>query len=209
VLPFATLIVLLGIGGYLPPAWSYPIRMLIVTGVLLAVSRGVISLRASHPLWSALFGAAVFAVWIGPDLLWPGYRQHWLFSNPLTAGGANSVEPGLRGNAVFLLFRAGGSILVVPVVEELFWRAWLMRRLISPEFDKVPLGTYDRRAFWITAALFALEHGVYWDVGLAAGAAYNWWMVRTRSVADCIVAHAVTNACLAAYVVGTGAWQYW
>ena len=43
--------------------------------------------------------------------------------------------------------------------------------------------------------------GSYWDVGLITGVLYNWWMVRTRSLADCIVAHAVTNACLAIYVV--------
>jgi membrane protease YdiL (CAAX protease family) len=57
--------------------------------------------------------------------------------------------------------------------------------------------------------LFASEHGAFWDVGLAAGILYNWWMVRTRSLADCILAHAVTNGCLAAYVLAGGHWQYW
>jgi CAAX prenyl protease-like protein len=112
-------------------------------------------------------------------------------------------------NPVYLVFRVAGSALLVPIVEELFWRAWMMRRLISPHFERVPLGAYAAGSFWITAALFASEHGVYWDVGLAAGAAYNWWMVRTRSVADCIFAHGVTNGCLAAYVLVTGQWQYW
>jgi len=60
---------------------------------------------------------------------------------------------------------------------------WLMRWLISPQFEKVPLGAYQAGAFWITAVLFASEHGPYWDVGLVAGVAYNWWMVRTRSLA--------------------------
>ena len=65
------------------------------------------------------------------------------------------------------------------------------------------------QAFWFTAVLFASEHGAFWDVGLAAGILYNWWMIRTRSLADCILAHAVTNGCLAAYVVAGGHWQYW
>jgi hypothetical protein len=115
----------------------------------------------------------------------------------------------LRADSVFLAFRVAGSALLVPVVEELFWRAWLMRWLISTHFTRIPLGTYAARAFWLSAALFAAEHGPYWDVGLAAGVAYNWWLVRTRSLADCILAHAVTNACLAVYVLLAGAWQYW
>ena len=64
------------------------------------------------------------------------------------------------------LFRA---VVIVPVVEELFWRAWLMRWLIDADFEKVPLGAYAPRAFWIVALLFASEHGPYWDVGLACG----------------------------------------
>ncbi len=62
---------------------------------------------------------------------------------------------------------------------------------------------------WLTAVLFASEHGPYWDVGLVAGIIYNWWLVRTRNVADCILAHAVTNFVLSAYVLKTGNWQYW
>ncbi len=100
-------------------------------------------------------------------------------------------------------------MLLIPIVEELFWRAWLMRWLINPHFQKVPLGTYTATAFWFTAILFASEHGAYWDVGLAAGIIYNWWMVRTRSLADCILAHAVTNGALAGYVLLAGKWEYW
>ncbi|MBE7541609.1 MAG: CPBP family intramembrane metalloprotease [Solibacteraceae bacterium] len=65
------------------------------------------------------------------------------------------------------------------------------------------------RLLWLTAALFSLEHGSYWEVGFLAGAVYNWWMVRTKSVSDLILAHAVTNACLAAFVLLTGRWEFW
>ena len=65
----------------------------------------------------------------------------------------------------------------------------------------MPLGTYVPSVFWIVAVLFASEHGPYWEVGLAAGVIYNWWMVRTQNLADCIVAHAVTNGLLSAYVL--------
>lgn len=208
--PFATLALLLVLGGmlHLGTNWAYPLRTLAGCAVLLWCSRGLIRLSPSRPLLSVLLGVAVFAIWVAPDLLWPGYREHWLLRNSLLhTGGA--IRPELPANLLFVLFRVGGSVLLVPVVEELFWRAWLMRWLISHEFHKLPLGAYTAQAFWISAVLFASEHGVYWDVGLAAGIAYNWWMVRTRSLADCILAHAVTNGCLAVYVLAAGKWDYW
>ncbi len=208
--PFAVLMALLGAGGlfHLDPGYAYSLRTIAVTAALVLCSRQLVKLRASVPLGSVLVGLAVFAVWIGPDVLWPGYRDHWLFSNSIT-GRAAAVHPDPGNRALLVYFRVSGSVLLVPIVEELFWRAWLMRWLINPEFQKVPLGTWSAQAFWITAALFASEHGAYWEVGLAAGAIYNWWMVRTRSLADCILAHAVTNGALAAYVLLTGRWEYW
>jgi uncharacterized protein len=100
-------------------------------------------------------------------------------------------------------------VLIVPVVEELFWRAWLMRWLINTDFQQVKLGTYSPLAFWVTAVLFASEHGPYWDVGLLTGIIYNSWMIRTKSVGNCILMHAVTNGALSAYVIATAQWQYW
>jgi CAAX protease family protein len=97
----------------------------------------------------------------------------------------------------------------VPIVEELFWRAWFMRWLINISFTRVPLGTYTAFSFWTTALLFASEHGPYWDVGLLTGIVYNFWMIRTKSVGDCVLMHAVTNALLSGYVLTTGQWQYW
>ena len=84
-----------------------------------------------------------------------------------------------------------------------------MRWLIDNHFERIPLGTYQTLSFWVVVALFALEHGPYWEVGLLAGIAYNWWMVKTKSLGDCILAHAVTNAVLAVYVIFRGQWQYW
>lgn len=212
VLPFAVLMILLGGATYLGAGapWAYPVRTAAVAAVLVVWSRPVIQLRPQRWAGSVLIGLAVFVVWIGPELLFPGYRNHWLLSNAITgSGGAGVPPPGVRANLVFLFFRVAGAALVVPVAEELFWRAWLMRRIVSADFESVPLGAWNPLAFWLTAILFASEHGAYWDVGLAAGIAYNWWMVRTRSLADCILAHAVTNGALAVYVLWAGAWQYW
>ena len=84
-----------------------------------------------------------------------------------------------------------------------------MRWIINTDFRQVPMGTYSAQSFWLTAVLFASEHGPYWEVGLIAGVLYNWWMVRTKSLGDCILAHAITNGLLCGYVLMTGKWEYW
>jgi CAAX prenyl protease-like protein len=154
-------------------------------------------------------GLAVFAIWIGPDLLFgPGYRHFWLFENPVMGRAGVAAPP--PASYWFLILRAAGSTLLVPPVEELFWRSWLMRWLINRDFLSVPLGKYaPPSAFWITAILFASEHGSYWEVGLAAGVLYNLLLNRTRNLTDCILAHVVTNGVLALYLVAAGQWQYW
>jgi CAAX prenyl protease-like protein len=154
-------------------------------------------------------GVAVFFLWIAPDALIPGYRSHWLFENSITGKAASSIPGGFHLSTMVLVFRTIRAVIIVPLVEELFWRGWLMRWLIKPDFEAVPLGAFRPAAFWISAVLFASEHGPYWEVGLVAGIVYNLWIVRQKRLADCILAHAVTNAALCAYVIGWGRWEYW
>jgi CAAX prenyl protease-like protein len=208
VLPFGVFAVMLAIQQYAPiPA---PARFFVSMAAILAVSRGPLRGRPSSPILSILLGLAVFAVWIGPDAIAPVWRTSILFNNPVVGHPAGNTPPALRNNGMFLFFRVAISVIAVPILEELFWRGWLMRWLIdSDDFRRVPLGKYAPMAFWVTALLFAAEHGSFWDVGLLTGVIYNWWMVRTRNLWDCIVAHAVTNAALAAWVVLAGQWQYW
>jgi CAAX prenyl protease-like protein len=194
----------------LPTELLYPVRFICVTAVLFLFSRPYLHLRPSAPVASVAVGIAVFVIWIGPDVVFgPGYRHHWLFENSLTGAAQASVTAAVRINTLFIVVRVLSSAILVPMLEELFWRGWMMRWLISKDFQKVPLGTYTASAFWIVAFLFASEHGPYWEVGLAAGIVYNWWLIRTRNLADCILAHGVTNAALAAYVLAAGEWQYW
>jgi uncharacterized protein len=151
----------------------------------------------------------IFALWVAPDLLFPGYRQSLLFNNPLVGSARSSLSEAARQDAGVLCLRTLRASLIVPIVEELFWRGWLMRWMISQDFQKVRLGAYSALSFAVVALLFASEHGPYWDVGLVAGVLFNLWMIRTRSLGDLILAHAIANACLSAYVIAAGKWEYW
>ena len=189
--------------------WDAPIRVVVMAVVSYLCWPRELTLRPVSPFLSVLLGIAVFFLWIAPDVLIAGYRQNALFSNSVLGHLHSSLRPSELQSSWVLVWRTIRAVLIVPVVEELFWRAWLMRWLINPDFQKVRLGTYAPLAFWGTAILFASEHGPYWDVGLAAGIIYNWWMVRTKSLGDLILAHAVTNFILGAYVIATGKWEYW
>jgi len=211
VVPFAAVIALLALRPVLrlPPLAEQTLWIVVMTAILAGVARPALDFRIRRWGGSLLMGIAVFAIWIGPDRIFPGYHGYWLFTNPLTGSVAATLPESSRGDWAVLTLRTLRAAVFVPIAEELFWRGWLMRWIISQDFTKVPLGTWSARAFWIVAILFASEHGPLWDVGLAAGVLYNWWMLRTRSLGDLILAHAVTNACLSAYVVFAGRWEYW
>lgn len=212
VVPFAVFMLFLTITPYVPlspRAWSV-LRVAVMAGVILVFSRSVLDFRLRHPLGTLVIGVLVFAIWILPDQLWPAYRQSVLFHNSVTGTVESTMPVEARTDLLVLSLRFVRAALIVPIVEELFWRAWLYRWLDRTEdFRAVPLGTFTRFSFVATSILFALEHGSFWDVGLAAGVIYSWWMIRTKSLGDLIWCHAVTNACLAAWVLATGQWQYW
>jgi CAAX prenyl protease-like protein len=210
--PFAVFVVLLILADPLASVfgrWEFPIRVAILAVSIWYFSRSVLSFRVVSPVLSILLGVVVFVIWIAPDALIPGYREHWLFQNAIFGRLHSSIDPQLLSDPLVLAMRCIRAIVIVPIVEELFWRGWVMRWVISNDFESVAIGTYSARSMWITALLFASEHGPYWEVGLLAGLLYNWWFVRTKSLSDCILAHAVTNGALSLYVILTHKWEYW
>ena len=197
--PFAVFLAFLALRSYLPlPAWGVQVLWAGVTAAAIWFFSGAILKTQTVRNWGGTIGIGVlvFVIWIGPDLLFPGYRQHWLFSNDFLGQVTSGFPEEERANWLIIILR-------------ILRAAVLVRWLIKPEFETIPLGAYAPQAFWIVAVLFASEHGPMWDVGLAAGILYNWWMIRTKSLGDLMVAHGVTNLCLSLYVVATGRWEYW
>ena len=135
VLPFVIFLALLFSADYLHGIlgwWEYPFRVVVLAVALWIFSRDVLDLRVRFALGSVLVGLAVFALWVAPDLLIPGYRNHWLFQNGITGSLRSSIPMDLRENVLVLVFRSVRAVILVPIIEELFWRAWLLRWLVSP-----------------------------------------------------------------------------
>jgi CAAX protease family protein len=209
--PFAAILVFVAVRPYSPLSAfvEWPLQVLVLAVLCVLCWPREIEKLPRHWVGSIVVGIAVFCIWVGPDFLFHSYRSSILFSNGLLGAPHSSLPADAQRSAWVVAWRTLRATLVVPVAEELFWRAWLMRWLINKDFLSVRLGTYAPLAFFATALLFAFEHGPYWDVGLITGLIYNFWMVRTRSVADCILMHGITNGVLSWYVLATGNWQYW
>ena len=161
-------------------------------------------LRMPAKSWFALaIGALVFVLWISPQAF---------FHQPARLDG---FDPGIFASrpAVYwgeVILRFLRLALVVPALEEIFWRGFLLRYLINEEFDAVPFGTYARMANALVAIGFMLEHSMPdWPAALVTGLLYNWVAYRTHSLSSCILTHAITNALLGAYIMMTHQWGFW
>lgn len=208
--PFAVFILWLAVDKYLPivnPAKEL-LRDAVILAAIVGFSRRVLPRSAPHWMASVALGVGVCALWVAPDALIPGWRDHVVFQNSIIGRVTTSIAP-RELTPLMLVLRSARAALLVPVLEELFWRGWLPRWLQDGNFERIPLGQYTSLAFWGTAVLFAAEHGPFWEVGLATGIVYNLWMRRTRSLGDLMLTHAVTNLALSVYVISTGKWGFW
>ena len=150
--------------------------------------------------WSAIIsGLVVIWVWIASDNLYTHLGQ----------GGWNPTfiaHNGLRTLAIF--FRLAGAVLVVPIMEELFFRSWMARWIINPDFTSIPIGTFTWPSLLIATALFTLGHH-QWLPAIFAGLVFHAHVLWKKRLADAVVSHAVANLALGIYVLKTENWQYW
>lgn len=201
--------------------WMYPVKTIVVAGALWFFRKHYEELRLNFSLLALLVGLAVIVIWIAIDPFYPKLAElMWRFErflNALSGQPPPSFPPPLLDPTsiqpvtlqwTFIAFRVAGAVVVVPVMEELFWRAFMIRWLVDEDFKKVPVGTFTWSSFAFTVALFGAEHNE-WVAGLICGALYNWLYYRRKDVFSCVVAHAVSNAALAAWVLARGDWKFW
>lgn len=205
-LPFGLFIAFLVLGSLISDPWLVVPRVVVVAGALAWFWRQYAELRRPVPaapsnwILSIAAGLGVFVAWIGLDQGWA------MMSRP--SGGFTPLHADGALNWPLALVRFASFALVVPVMEELFWRSFLLRWLERQEFLDVAPRSVGARAFVITTVLFALEHN-QWLAGALAGIVYNALYMRSGNLWVPIIAHAVTNGALAAWILATGNWQFW
>jgi CAAX prenyl protease-like protein len=186
-----------------PNYWVFPLQTA-VSGALLAQGWRSIEWRAPRGLLLAFgVGATAFALWISPHE-WLGFPARRYGFDPEFFGASGCSY------ALNLGVRLLRLVVVVPLIEEIFWRGFLLRYLIDEDFTRVPFGTFSWKSFCIVSAAFCLEHSPPdWPAALATGILYNFLACRTRNLAACVFAHAVTNFLLGIYVLHTRQWGFW
>ncbi len=205
-----------------PEHWVYPLQTVLCAGVLLLFRQ-----HYSFNPWRGLglafvLGIVGIVVWVAPALLReiliqgghePAAWWDWLGLAERKEG----FDPGVAADSTLWFSLAVGMrfarmVLVVPFVEELFWRGFLMRFLLTEDgrFEHVAFGTHRWRIFWIVTIAVMLIHSTTDYLGAFVwGSLVYFVAVRTRSLGACVFMHAVGNLVLGIYVMKTQQWGFW
>ena len=177
----------------------YPVRVIGVGLALWYYREKLTSLLRKPSLASVLAGALTFALWIA---LAPGQLGG-------DAGTAEALAGMSRvGALVWLAFRVIGSVITVPIAEELAFRGYLLRKLVDSDFENVSFGQFTWLSFLASSLLFGALHRS-WVAGFVAGMIFASAMYRRGELADAVGAHMTSNAMLSAYVLLFHRWLLW
>jgi exosortase E/protease (VPEID-CTERM system) len=187
--------------------WLYPSRFVAAAIALCFFWPELKKLNWRFGWLGPLMGAAVFLMWIAPS-----WWAHQHAASPLGAELA-ALSPSARW--AWIAFRVAAAVVTVPIAEELAFRGYLARRLISREFDRVSFSSLTVLSICLSSAVFGVEHMknlMDWQhllLGTAAGLAFAAALRWRGRMGDAVAAHAVSNLLLAAWVLGLGDWAQW
>ena len=145
------------------------------------------------------------------DLLGEVPLLGWLFSQ----GAREAFNPfeELKDNPTwmwtFLGIRFWGLVIIIPFVEEFFLRGFLMRYIDSPDWDQEPIGKLTRLSAIGVVVYALLTHPAEPLAAVVWFSMVTWLYLRTKSIWNCVIAHAITNLLLGLYVMKTGTWELW
>ena len=218
--PFAIFMLLTACQGWFGEPgryWFYALKSGVIGWMLWSLKGCLEEMRWTLSWEAVAVGVGVCVMWVGMDTWYP--KQSELFKT-LGLSGSGPVKPVLPWNPhaqfgdgtalawAFIGIRILGSSLVVPPLEEVFFRSFIYRFVANSDFKKIALGQFLWMPFVMTAVIFGLEHE-QWLAGILCGFAYQGLVIWKGRLGDAITAHAITNFLLGLYVVFRGAWQFW
>jgi uncharacterized protein len=213
-LPMVLFVVLLGLNGLLKKIdsrfwlssaeyWVYPLQTILCGGLVIWFRREYEWRRFVRAGFAIAVAVVVFALWISPQAFF-GFAPRSTGFDP----GVFSDQPMLYWSSLGLRFLR--LVLVVPLVEEIFWRGFLLRYLIADDFERVAFGTFSWVSFVVVTLLFTLSHSMAdWPAALLTGALFNLVAYRMKSLSSCVLTHALTNLLLGLWIMRTQQWGFW
>ena len=204
---FAALTLLQGQFGETGAYWVYALKTIIGALLIWLVLPYVKEMRWNFSWEAVAAGVAVFLLWVGIDGLYPNlgflFGERSASFNPLNSYGDGSIVAW-----IFVAVRILGSSLVVPPLEEVFYRSFLYRFFVKSDFLGVPFKSFDLAAFLIVGAAFGLSH-YEWLPGIMCAFIYQGLVIRKGRLGDAITAHAITNFLLGLWVVLRSDYVFW
>jgi CAAX prenyl protease-like protein len=195
--------------------WIYVLKTIVGAILLWLTWPFVKEMRWQFSWLAVLTGVGVFAMWVGLDGLYPRLDvllAHVGFGAPAPPGGGWNPHAffgtGTTLAWTVIAVRLIGSSIVVPPLEEVFYRSFLYRSFAAHDFEREPVGRFVLSPFLITSVVFGISHHE-WLAGILCGFAYQGLVCWTKRLGDAMTAHAVTNALLGGWVAATGAWHFW
>jgi exosortase E/protease (VPEID-CTERM system) len=174
----------------IPADFAYSIQLLAVLFALWAYRKSYGRWRFSLSWAVPLIGAGAFAC---------HFALEGLLGLGTASGSTTSLGLGVRpAGAASALIQLARTVIVVPLAEELAFRGYLLRRLVSADFSDVSPGKFGLASLLISSLAFgALQSN--WIAGAVAGMLYAYAQYRRGRIADAFLAHAVTSLLAVAY----------
>ena len=191
-----------------PQYWVHPAQTVICGALLFRWWRFYEWRPPARVFFTVFLGVLALALWVSPL----AYLVESFHPKSARVPGFDPAFFGADGwpYGLNLGIRFVRLVVIVPLVEEIFWRGFLLRWLIDSDFLKIPIGTFQWKSFGIVSLFFMLEHTPPdWPAALLTGALFNIVAVRTRSLSSCVLAHAATNLLLGIYILATGRTGFW
>lgn len=208
-----------------PEHWMYPMQTLLCGG-LLWWWRTHYQLNPWRMLpLAVLLGGLGIAMWIAPNFIFrimslenggwePGIWKWFGFTERLDGFDPALLEswPAWQAGSVFMRFVR--MVVVVPLVEEVFWRGFLMRYIVAEirhtGWRQIPFGSHHWLSFAITTlAVTFIHNSEDWAAAFIWGSLMYWLAARSKSLGACVVMHAVGNLMLGVYVLQSRQWGFW
>lgn len=190
--------------------WFYLAKTLVGAWMIWEMWPLVEEMRWKISVEAVLVGVLGFALWVWLDDLVRLMNLNPAFLK-LKMGGApwNPHEQfGERWALVFVIVRIVGSTLVVPPLEEVFFRSFLYRYFAKKDFERIAVGQFLWIPFIVTSVVFGFEHRE-WLAGILCGLLFQWLVCWKKRLGDAMTAHAITNLLLGIWVVWKDEWHFW
>lgn len=205
---FLALTSLQGESGTPKSFWLYLAKSVLGLWMIWEMRSLVKEMRWAFSWEAVVVGIGVCVVWVGLD---PYYPQNHLVFSPIEGEEWNPNNLYGQGTTLawfFIAVRILGSTFIVPPIEEVFYRSYVYRLMISNDWQKVPIGYFAGTSFVVCSLLFGFMH-FQWLAGVLCGMAYLWLTLHKKRLGDAMTAHAITNFLLGIWVVWKSAWQFW